>query len=269
MRTISRHRLLAPQGDLPRAFTLIELLVVISIIALLIGILLPALSAARNAAAQSQCLQHLRQISLGSQFYANDYDDYLPSGISPPNGGWVSLTVETQGLMIPILQSYIESYDVYRCPMAVPTESQGEIWDPPTRINLFGWGWYQVKLNEQSQLDLNGKEYHTDYKLNDNIGIPTIGGVQHGILTYKISAFPMTTWTVVGLDLDTTHPITNALILRHGGETGNNISFLDGHAEFKLLEEYFYSPGKPIPLDPRGNGPWFNWGHPIGNIVSP
>lgn len=60
------------------AFTLIELLVVISIIALLIAILLPALSAARDVAQSAKCLSTQRQIGLAMFFYANDYNDHLP-----------------------------------------------------------------------------------------------------------------------------------------------------------------------------------------------
>jgi len=60
-------------------FTLIELLVVISIIALLVGILLPALGAARATARGALCLSNMRQIGTMYYMYANDNDDTMPT----------------------------------------------------------------------------------------------------------------------------------------------------------------------------------------------
>jgi prepilin-type N-terminal cleavage/methylation domain-containing protein/prepilin-type processing-associated H-X9-DG protein len=62
-----------------KAFTLVELLVVIGIIAILVGILLPTLSAARRSAYNSQCLSNARQLTMAAMLFAHEHNGYIPT----------------------------------------------------------------------------------------------------------------------------------------------------------------------------------------------
>src|SRR5262245_17758348 len=88
---------MSPDSNDPRtkrAFTLVELLVVIGVIAVLIAVLLPALSKARQAGYRTQCLSNIRNLCIAQAAYATQYKNLLVAadeGSYNEQGSWITL----------------------------------------------------------------------------------------------------------------------------------------------------------------------------------
>ncbi len=130
----------------PRAFTLVELLVVIAIIGILIGLLLPAINAAREAGRWAQCSNNLKQIGLGFNTYEGTMGLYPPGRAGYDNNGTAkgAASAGTSGFVY--ILPYIEENSAYKAFMPF---AKGAIF--PVIINATSTGWETPAITQALQ----------------------------------------------------------------------------------------------------------------------
>jgi prepilin-type N-terminal cleavage/methylation domain-containing protein/prepilin-type processing-associated H-X9-DG protein len=243
-RALPNHAVIQKKFQGRRGFTLIELLVVIAIIAILAGMLLPALSKAKAKGKQVACLSNMRQIGLATMMYANDHKDYLPYGYSYTWPGQ-ALLYWWQDLVRP----YIDSEAVYSCPSARPHATWPDKRPPGTPRPLIkdyicnAQGGAYAESGKQMWVGANGP-FINNWQ-NPSRSMSEIQDTTGTIAIADGSTNVFEIWRLEQVDAwynagygpaffsnspDTKNPTQGHIAKRHN--TGFNASFCDGHAEF-------------------------------------
>lgn len=205
-----------------KGFTLIELLVVIAIIALLMSILMPALTKVKRQAQGVLCQNGLKQWALILSMYAEDFDGYVPQGLTYESGAYTMRT----WWYVAMRRYYTPNKNIFLCPTATKPREGGEIGEKAVFATS-----YAEQGNAPFYLDtFMPKEYLT-FEGSSHGYIRVSYGINGMVMNWPLSYSNIDIWDAIG------HQYNNVKI------SGANLVPVFGDCY-------------------NSSGSWFYWGRP-------